>query len=269
MVVNKKKRVKKLIKDKGILWTVAHIFNSQIREKISDKYTLWNKKNLLELNDEKSFVDLPSHTVNENKRLWNNYDWSEEGEEWTNEVRKYKGIEPEQWKRQLINEIMLKYLKNDSEILEIGPGAGRWTEHLNKIAKKLILADISQKCLDVCEERFQSDHNIEYKLIENGLDFLEDNSIDHIWSYDVFVHINPSDIKKYVKDFQRILKPDGIAIIHHSGMFSDYIDKKEGWRSFMGRQQFSNLIENNQLRMILQNEELVHLKGDIISIFTK
>ena len=122
MVVNKKKRVKKLIKDKGILWTAAHIFNSQIREKISDKYTLWNKKNLLELNDEKSFVDLPSHTVNENKRLWNNYDWSEEGEEWTNEVKKYKGIDPEEWKKQLINEIMLKYLKNDSVILEIGPG---------------------------------------------------------------------------------------------------------------------------------------------------
>ena len=83
------------------------------------------------------------------------------------------------------------------------------------------------------------------------------------------MHINPSDIKKYIEEFQRILKPEGIAIIHHSGMFADYIDKKEGWRSFMGKKQFANILEENNLKIITQNEDLVHLKGDIISIFTK
>jgi len=268
-VENRKKRVKKLIKDKGILSTAAYIFNRQIREKISDSYTLWKNKNILESNDEKAFVDLPSHTVNGNKRIWNNYDWSKEGEEWTDMVQKYKGINPEEWKKQLINELMLKYFTKNKVILEIGPGAGRWTDHLRKIAKKLILADITQKCLNVCQQRFQTENHIEYNLIENSLDFLEDNSVDQIWSYDVFVHINPSDIKKYIKEFQRILKSDGIAIIHHSGMFSDYIDKKEGWRSFMGKIQFAYILEENHLKIIVQNEELVHLKGDIISIFTK
>ena len=67
---------------------------SQIREKISDKYVLWNKKNKLSSNNEEITVDLPSHTVNENKRLWNSYDWTQKGEEWTEEVKKYKGIDP-------------------------------------------------------------------------------------------------------------------------------------------------------------------------------
>lgn len=269
MVESKKKRINNLIREKGLFWTTSYIFNKQIKEKISDRYALWKNKNGLESKDEKSFVDLPSHSVDENKRLWNNYDWSQEGEEWTVEVKKYKGIDPNDWKKKLIDEIMLKHLKKDKITLEIGPGAGRWTEHLRKIAKKLILADITQKCLDVCQDRFQNESHIEYNLIENGFDFIDDNSIDQIWSYDVFVHINPSDIKKYIIEFSRILKPEGIAIIHHSGMISDYTNKDEGWRAFMGKKQFANLIEENQLTMILQSDEFVHLKGDTISIFTK
>ena len=269
MVESKKERINKLIKEKGVVWTTAYILNNQIREKISDKYALWKNKKQLESTDQKSFVDLPSHTVDENKRLWNNYDWSKEGEEWTDEVQKYKGINPEEWKKQLISEVMLKYFAENKTILEIGPGAGRWTEHLNKIAKKIILADITQKCLDICQQRFQAENNIEYNLIENGLDFLEDDSIDQIWSYDVFVNINPSDIKKYIKEFQRILKADGVAIIHHSGEFSDYVDKKEGWRSFLGKKQFADILQDLDLKIILQDDELVHLKGDLISIFSK
>jgi len=269
VVDSKKKRVSNLIRDKGILWTASYIFNKQIKEKISDKYALWKNKKESGTKAGKSFVDLPSHTVEENKRLWNNYDWSEEGEEWTSEVQKYKGIDPDQWKQQLISNLMVKNFPVGKTILEIGPGAGRWTEHLQKIGKRIILADITKKCLDVCQERFKDDKNIEYNLIENDLDFLPENCIDQIWSYDVFVHINPSDIRKYVKEFQRVLKPGGIAIIHHSGMISDYIDKKEGWRSFMGKNQFSEILEGNNLKIISQDENLVHLKGDIITIFTK
>ena len=269
MKESKKERVNNLIKEKGLFWTTTYILNKQIKEKISDKYALWKNKKELDTKAEKSFIDLPSHTVEENKRLWNNYDWSEEGEEWTNEVQQYKGIDPEQWKQQLINNLMIKNLARDKIILEIGPGAGRWTEHLLKIGKKIILADITKKCLDVCQERFKEEEKIEYNLIENGLDFLPENSIDQIWSYDVFVHINPSDIKKYVKEFERVLKQDGIAIIHHSGMISDYINKNEGWRSFMGKNQFGKILEENNLKIISQDESLVHLKGDIITIFTK
>ena len=82
----------------------------------------------------------------------------------------------------------------NESILEIGPGAGRWTEHLNKIAKKIILADITQKCLDICQQRFQAENNIEYNLIENGLDFLEDDSIDQI-----LIHQNDDRISKKQK----------------------------------------------------------------------
>jgi len=45
--------------------------------------------------------------------------------------------------------MILKYIKNESTVLEIGPGAVRWTEILQGFARSLILADISEKCLDI------------------------------------------------------------------------------------------------------------------------
>ena len=123
-------------------------------------------------------LDVPSHTVNENKRIWNQYDWSRgAGEEWTRDAQTYKDLDPNTWKTSLINEMMLKYIKNGSTILEIGPGAGRWTEILQKLADKLILADISEKSLALCRERFRGLENIEYYLIEGRLDFIADNVI--------------------------------------------------------------------------------------------
>jgi len=53
-------------------------------------------------------------------------------------------------------------------------------------------------------------------ITDGALSFIENNSVDYIWSYDVFVHINPTDVEKYIIEFSRILKPHGYGIIHHS-----------------------------------------------------
>ena len=163
----------------------------------------------------------------------------------------------------------MKYIKKNSIILEIGPGAGRWSTSLQKIAKKLILTDITEKCIEICMELFKEHKNVEYKLIEKRLDFLDKNSIEYIWSYDVFVHINPFDVELYLEDFSRILKPGGISIIHHTGSLEDYVDKKSGWKTFMGKEEFAKLVIENEMDMIEQNLELIHFPGDIISIFKK
>ena len=167
-------------------------------------------------------IDLPSHTIHENRRLWDTYDWSQKGEEWTLDART-RGLDPVSWKESLINDMMFKYINKNATILEIGIGAGRWSELLQPLANRLILTDISKTCLDICQQRFKRHNNIEYHLIEKCLDFIGDHTIDYIWSYDVFVHINPSDVEKYVADISRILRADGYAIIHHSG---NYLSEK-------------------------------------------
>ncbi len=261
---NRNERIRQLIKEKSIFWTISYVVGYTFRNRFLDN--LSTKK----LSEGKELVDLPSHSVEANKKLWNDYyDWSDSGDEWTREVQKYRGIDPDEWKNELVNDMMLKYIKNDSTVLEIGPGGGRWTSLLQKISKNLILADISPKCLEICKERFANVDHIKYHLIEKDLSFIENSSIDYVWSYDVFVHINPSIIKKYIEDIQRILKPNGIVIIHHSGKYVDYNNPKEGWRAFFGKNEFLNLVTENNLKMHEQNTELPHLPGDVISVFTK
>ena len=255
-------------KKKGAGWAIDFIF-LRLPGRILDEFTILKKKDILLSENENCFVDLPSHSIESNRRMWNNWDWSDEGEEWTYDAQEYKDEDPVKWKTTLINEMMLKYIKNESTILEIGPGGGRWTVELQKLAKNLIIADISKKCLDICKKRFKSKTNIKYELIDKRLDFIQNNTLDFVWSYDVFVHINPSDVDRYIKDIERILKIGGYAVIHHSGTYPLYKGKKEAWRAYMGRKQFANLVKKYGMKVIEQNETLVHLPGDVITTFTK
>ena len=203
--------------------------------------------------------DLPSHTVNENRKLWDAYDWSKGGEEWNRS---------DVWKSFLIDKIMLKYIKRGSTILEIGPGAGRWTEILIKFADRMILVDISETCLGLCKKRFKNYNNIDYNLTDGRLDIISNESVDYIWSYDVFVHVNPTDIDRYLQDIQRIIRPGGYAIIHHSGIYDDKT-RVQGWRSCMNGNLFAYLVTKNGMKIVEQNDDLVNIPGDLISIFTK
>lgn len=226
-------------------------------------------KNKLTPGNKSQLLDLPTHSIQENRVIWDNYDWSRAGEEWTEHVRMYRRIDPEKWKSILVKEMILKYIKTGSSILEIGPGAGRWTEILSGLAGRLVLADISKTCIDICKERFKTNNNIEFNLIENDLDFLTDRSIDAIWSYDVFVHINPSDIDAYLEEFQRILKHGSYGIIHHAGSYSSEKEARhKGFRSYMNGDLFAELVTKHGMKMVEQNAKIPHYPGDLISVFT-
>lgn len=264
-VENRWGKIRKKIKERGLLLTILFTLR-RLQKKLADKLVIW--KNKIKPSAEQQNIDLPSHSVEQNRLMWNNYDWSQSGEEWTLDAQ-YRGLDPLRWKNDLINEMILKYIRKNSIILEIGPGAGRWTEFLYPLAKNLIVADISKKCLDICKKRFNSVDKIDYHIIDKKLEFIDNETIDHVWSYDVFVHINPSDIEKYLEDFSRILKPGGVAIIHHSGKFSNSNKNKYGWRAYMDKEQFANFVQKFGMKIIEQNEKLVHVDGDVISVFTK
>ena len=259
--------LKKLIKERGFFSTCDYILHYLFLRKTNGPWTYGTRESYLK--DGAEFIDLSSHTVEENRRIWNEYDWSKKGENFGEPVKMYKGIDPAKWKKNLIDGMMLKYIEKHSNILEIGPGAGRWTEFLIKLAKTIVIADISEKCLDICRKRFRPINNIEYHLIKNNLEFIENDSIDYIWSYDVFVHINPTDIEKYIEEFARILVGGGKAIIHHSGDYSSFEEMKKGWRTFMNMELFAKVISKYGFEMIEQNDDLVHKPGDIISVFKK
>jgi ubiquinone/menaquinone biosynthesis C-methylase UbiE len=198
-------------------------------------------------------------TRTQNISAWNKWDWKHRGEEWTLD---------EIWKEKLIKNVLLPNAKPGKVFLEFGPGGGRWTEILQPLAKTLLIIDISEKCLSVCKDRFKDAKNIKYHLYDGrNLSFIKDKSIDFVWSYDVFVHINPTDIDCILGHLQRIMKNDAVAVIHHSGTRYAKNDRYEAQRSDMTKEFFAHLVKENGMQLITQLDDYVHLPGDIISIF--
>lgn len=266
------------VNERGLQWTVLHVVRSICMNIPHDmsKPIHYLEKSMIEIEREKfltgdSTISSLYHTVQMNRSMWNSFDWSRYGEEWTYDAQTYTGLEPNRWKESLINGMLYKYIEKDSIVLEIGPGAGRWTEFLQPIARRLLVADIAEKCLSICQERFRTCGNIEYYLINSRtLDFVPDNSIDYIWSYDVFVHINPTDTENYISEFQRILRPGGCAIIHHPDAHLFQEEEKTCWRSYtIDKKFFAHLVERYGFRLVEQNDALVHKPGDLISVFRK
>ena len=183
-----------------------------------------------------------SNTISNNLDQWTGWDWSERGEEWSN----YPG-----WKESLVEHVLIPNIPIDSIVLEIGPGGGRWSEILLSRVKKLSVVDLAQKCIDVCKERFQGRTNIEF-FVNDGrsLSMIESNSIERIWSWDVFVHIAASDIKSYIAEFARVLMPGGRAIIHHSKNGENEL----GWRSDMTAEKMQEYCAENNLNLVSQFE---------------
>jgi ubiquinone/menaquinone biosynthesis C-methylase UbiE len=172
-----------------------------------------------------------------NKEIWEHWDWKAAGDEWTPSLA---------WKESVVRSILRPNIAPGSDVLEIGPGAGRWTEYLLPAARSYVGIDISDKCVRICQERF-SQHATAKFVTNSGADLaaLIDRSIDRIWSFDTFVHINRVEVAKYVKEMKRVMRTGALGISHHG----DHGGRAGGWRSDLSSDAFSQLLEASGLRV--------------------
>lgn len=206
------------------------------------------------------------HSPSENRAIWSSWDWSRGGNEWNDTD------EPEQWKAALIDEVLLPHLDDARAILEVGPGGGRWSEVLLPRAERLTLVDVTQRALDVCRDRLAGADNVEYILSEGAsLPGVDDESIDWVWSFDVFVHIAPLEVDSYLGEIARVLRPGRTAVIHHSGGLSRF----PGWRSPMSALLFARLARDRGLEVTRQFDSWsdgrfgVRTNHDVITVLRK
>ena len=102
-------------------------------------------------------------------------------------------------------------------ILEIAPGFGRWTSFLRGYCERLIVVDLSEKCIRACQERFADDRHITYHVNDgSSLNMVESGSIDFVFSLDSLVHAEADVVERYVPEFARVLSSRGAGFIHHS-----------------------------------------------------
>ena len=186
-------------------------------------------------------------SINENNQLWNcDYDWQGKGDEWS-----FLWGSPEmQWYGTILPRIH-QFLPTGT-ILEIGCGFGRWTQFLKDNCENLIAVDLSQKCIEACQNRFANFDHISY-FINDGksLDMIADGSLDFAYSFESLVHAEADVIEAYINQLARKLKPNGVGFIHHSniGEYAEHFARPEitdnaHWRAFtMTAGKFKDFLE--------------------------
>jgi spermidine synthase len=102
-------------------------------------------------------------------------------------------------------------------VLEIAPGFGRWTQFLQPLAERLIIVDLSDRCIQACRERFADADNVSFHVNDGrSLPMVDEGTVDLAFSFDSLVHANAGVMEAYLAELARTLAPGGVAFIHHS-----------------------------------------------------
>lgn len=110
---------------------------------------------------------------------------------------------------------VLPRVSNEQVAVEIGAGGGRWTKYLLEF-RELYIVDYHAELLREVRKKFDRP-NMKF-IRNNGCDFpgIPKASVDFVFSFGCFVHLDASLIKEYLGNFKDILKPGGSALIHYS-----------------------------------------------------
>lgn len=173
------------------------------------------------------------NTVVDNLAQWDMQDpWPKDGDEWDGQARAC-GVAYEDWKAG----ITARYgplLATGGTVLELGPGHGRWSDWLIERAGLLVLCDISPNCLDACRSRLAGRGRVRTH-VSQGDDLPADltGQVDAVWSYDCLVHVGPQECERYLSEIARVLRPGGIAVVHHadrpSGRLAHVVAAVRSW----------------------------------------
>lgn len=164
-------------------------------------------------------------SIDWNRRVWDSPEsWVASGDEWTFHARAC-GRPYTEWKESVVVTFIDPYVGPEVDLLELGPGHGRWTEFMADRVRSLTLVDLNPSCIDACREKFQQRDFARSPILSfianDGRSLpVPDESIDMIWSFGSLVHIDKREIDSYLAEFQRVLRPGGQFFAHHAGWSS-------------------------------------------------
>lgn len=202
-------------------------------------------------------------SIETNIQIWNEgYDWTKLGDEWSQAW----GGEDIQWYGVILPRIQAYLTEKNGNlqtgtILEIAPGFGRWTKYLKNFCEKLVVVDLSEKCIEACQIRFKDCSNLEYHVNDGkSLEMIEDNSLNFAFSMDSLVHAEEEAIAAYLEQLPQKLTRNGIGFIHHSN-YEKFVDvpghiNQHMRATTMSAEKFKRLAEEYQLKCLSQ--ELVN-----------
>jgi ubiquinone/menaquinone biosynthesis C-methylase UbiE len=141
-------------------------------------------------------------------------------------------------------------------VVDLAAGHGRNAAKLLQVAKRVILVDINQECLDFCMARFQGDPRVEYVRTDGiSLRGLESESVTLVYTFDAMVHFDSDVVRAYLREIHRVLKPGGHAFCHHSnyqGSPEGDFTEHEHYRNFMSKALFAHYSAKEGLEVVRQ-----------------
>lgn len=104
-----------------------------------------------------------------------------------------------------------------STILEIGPGGGRYSQFLQD-CDKLYLVEYNTQFFPILDELLKDLRAQRHYIASPGcaMPGVLDNTVDLVFSFDCFVHLDEPLIDGYLSEIARVLRPDGRAVIHYA-----------------------------------------------------
>src|SRR5262245_15107578 len=123
-------------------------------------------------------------TIQQNIGSWSTYNWTNAGDEWSGAWGNTDFL----WWGALYPRIAA--CLPAATILEIAPGYGRFTQYLKNFCERLILVDLTERCILACQERFADETHLTYHVNDGkSLAMIPDYSIDFVFSFDSLVHV--------------------------------------------------------------------------------
>lgn len=156
---------------------------------------------------------LPDADLIGNRNFWTDYAWPEAGDEWS----EHWGSSRAMWLVTLFPR--LSAFLPAGHILEIAPGFGRVTNYLRQYCRSMTIVDLTPRCIEHCRVRFARDTHIRsYVNDGRSLDMVPSDSVDLAVSWDSLVHVEHETLRAYIQQLARVLKPGGVAFVHHSNL---------------------------------------------------
>jgi SAM-dependent methyltransferase len=110
---------------------------------------------------------------------------------------------------------LFPHVRPDGTALEIGPGGGRWTRYLLAF-RRLYVVEYYPELLAEFRKNFRQSHIV--AVLNNGTDFpgVPNHSVDFVFSFGVFVHLDIDLIESYLANLHRIVHPGTQVVLHYS-----------------------------------------------------
>jgi SAM-dependent methyltransferase len=122
-----------------------------------------------------------------------------------------------EWQWRIIEPFLRESPKPDlSVVLDFACGRGRIAERFAGISGKLICTDMAADAVEQCRRRFARRLNVECLVNGNGSIPIPSGSITFLYSWDAMVHFSVTELAEYFAEFKRVLKLDGMGLVHHS-----------------------------------------------------